>query len=448
MTPPTRHLDLSRRQFLAAASLAAGTAVLAGCAPGATPGSGPQTLQFWHLLSGGDGVTMSQLLQNANDAQSAYRIRPTVLAWGTPYYTKLAMAGAGGRAPDVAVMHATRTVGWAPGGLLDPWDLDRLAELGVDASTFPAPIWEKGFVGEDMYSIALDAHPFVAMFNTDICDAAGVLDSDGRLAETASPEEFVEQLRAIGSQAGGHALSYGYLGDGAQMWRLFYTLYSQHGAPIELPAGGPAVIDKDAAVESLSFVRTLLDGEIAATQADYGTAVAEFATGQSGMLFTGVWELRTMQNAKLPFDATMIPTLYGTPAVYADSHSFVLPHQTNADPVRRDLTYRFVADMLKGSFGWAEAGHVPAFLPVTESSEYDDLLPQAHYAEAAKHVVYDPTAWFTGSGSNFQGEFGAAVQGVLLNGDDPAAAIDRFERRVNTFLRQPNPADPEGTFES
>jgi multiple sugar transport system substrate-binding protein len=445
MTPP---LNLSRREFLAFSSLAAGAALVAGCAPGTPGGSNAQTLQFWHLLSGGDGVTMSALLDGVNSAQDAYRIRPTVLAWGTPYYTKLAMAGAGGRAPDVAVMHATRVPGWAPGGLLDSWDLDRLAELGVDASTFPAPIWEKGFVGDKLFSVALDAHPFVLMFNTDVCDAAGVLDSDGRLQATNSPEEFLDQLRTVAGTAEGHALSYGYLGDGAQMWRLFYGLYAQHGLAMELPIGGKAVIDKDAAVEVLTFMQTLLDGEIAAAQNDYGSAIAEFATGESGMLMTGVWELRTMQNAGIPFDATMIPTLYGTPAVYADSHSFVLPHQTNADETKRDLAYQFVSDMLHGSFGWAEAGHIPAFLPVTTSPEYADLVPQAHYAEAAEHVVYDPTAWFTGSGSNFQGEFGAAVQGVLLSCDDPAAAVDRFEARVNALLAQPNPADPEGTSKS
>ncbi|MCS3843101.1 extracellular solute-binding protein [Microbacterium sp. AK031] len=443
MTPP---LDLSRRQFLTASSLAAGAALLAGCAPGPAISDNAQTLQFWHLLSGGDGVTMSSLLDGVNGAQDAYRIRPTVLAWGTPYYTKLAMAGAGGRAPDVAIMHATRVNGWAPGGLLDDWDLGRLAELGVDQSTFPAPIWDKGFVGDRLFSVALDAHPFVLMFNTDVCDAAGVLDTQGRLRETTSPEEFLDQLRTVSGTAEGHALSYGYLGDGAQMWRLFYGLYAQHGLAMELPVGGKAVIDKDAAVESLVFMQTLLDGEIAAAQNDYGSAVAEFATGKSGMFMTGVWELRTMQNAGIPFDATMIPTLYGTPAVYADSHSFVLPHQMNADETKRELTYQFVADMLKGSFGWAEAGHIPAFLPVTESPEYADLVPQANYAEAAEHVVYDPAAWFTGSGSSVQEDFGAAVQGVLLSGDDPAAAVDRFEARVNTMLSQPNPADPEGTW--
>lgn len=443
MTPP---LNLSRRQFLTAASLTAGAALLTGCAPGTASASTTQTLQFWHLLSGGDGVTMSQLLDKVNKSQTAYRIRPTVLAWGTPYYTKLAMAGAGGRAPDVAIMHATRVPGWAPGGLLDSWDLDRLAELGVDESTFPEPIWKKGIVGGKRFSVALDAHPFVLMYNTDICGAADQLDSDGRLKKTSSPEEFLDQLKAVGAVAKGHALSYGYLGDGAQMWRLFYGLYAQHGLAIELPTGGRMGIDKDAAVETLTFMKTLLDGKIAAAQNDYGTAVAEFATGKSGMLMTGVWELRTMQNAKLPFDATMIPTLYGTPAAYADSHSFVLPHQAHADEKRRALTYQFVADMLKGSFGWAEAGHIPAYLPVTTSPKYAKLLPQAHYADAADHVVYDPEAWFTGSGSNFQGEFGAAVQNVLLSGDDPGAAIDRFERRVNTLLRQPNPADPEGKW--
>ena len=234
MTPP---LDLSRRQFLTAASLTAGAALLAGCAPGTASGSATQTLQFWHLLSGGDGVTMSQLLDGVNKAQSAYRIRPTVLAWGTPYYTKLAMAGAGGRAPDVAIMHATRVPGWAPGGLLDDWDLDRLAELGVDESTFPEPIWKKGIVGGKRFSIALDAHPFVLMYNTDICDAAGELDSDGQLKKTSSPEEFLDQLRAVGGSAKGHALSYGYLGDGAQMWRLFYGLYVPHGLAVELALG-------------------------------------------------------------------------------------------------------------------------------------------------------------------------------------------------------------------
>ncbi|WP_109211690.1 MULTISPECIES: extracellular solute-binding protein [Microbacterium] len=441
----TGSAEFSRRRFLSGATALAGTALLAACAPGARA-SDVRTLQFWHLLSGGDGVTMSGLIDTANAAQNAYYVRPTVLSWGTPYYTKLAMAATGGRAPDLAIMHATRVAGYAPGGLLDPWDVDRLAELGVEESTFPAAIWDKGFQRDELYSVALDAHPFVLMYNTDICGRAGALDSDGQLMRPESPEEFLELCRAVTAESDGHGLSYGYLGDGAQMWRLFYTLYTQHGLEIELPDGGEADMDEDAAVESLSFMQQLLDDEIAAREADYATAVAEFATGRSGMFLTGVWELRTMQGQDLPFDAMTIPTLYGTPAVYADSHSFTLPHQSAPDPEARDLTYQFVADLLKGSLGWAEAGHIPAYLPVTESPEYAELMPQAHYADAAQDVRYDPAAWFTGSGSQFQVDFGGAVQNVLLGGADPAEAITRFRSRMNQQLSLPNPADPEGTW--
>lgn len=434
----------TRRQFLGFATALAGTAALAACSPGAVSGSGARTLEFWHLLSGADGVTMSGLIDTANAAQNAYRVRPTVLSWGEPYYTKLAMAAAGGRAPDVSIMHASRVAGYAPGGLLDTWDADRLAELGVDESTFPTAIWEKGFIGDRLYSVALDAHPFVLMYNTEICERAGVLDSDGRLLPVSSPEEFLELGRAVAAESEGHGLSYGYLGDGAQMWRLFYTLYTQHGLEIELPEGGTAEMDDDAALESLTFMQQLLDGEIAARENDYQSAIAEFATGRSGLFLTGVWELRSMQQQDLPLDATIIPTLFGTPSVYADSHAFTLPHQSAPDPQTRDLVYRFVADLLKGSFDWAGAGHIPAYLPVTEAPDYADLLPQAHYAEAAEYVRYDPPAWFTGSGSRFQAEFGSAVQGVLLRGDDPSAAVTRFRSRLDAQLRTPNPANPDG----
>lgn len=141
MTPP---LDLSRRQLFAAAGLTAGAAFLAGCAPAATSGS-TQTLQFWHLLSGGDGVIMSSLLDGVNNSQSAYRIRPTVLAWGT-------RTTPSSRWPAPADERLTsrsctpRACSDGRGGLLDAWDLDRLAALGVDESTFAAPIWQKGEV--------------------------------------------------------------------------------------------------------------------------------------------------------------------------------------------------------------------------------------------------------------------------------------------------------------
>ncbi len=74
-----------------------------------------------------------------------------------------------------------------------------------------------------------------------------------------------------------------------------------------------------------------------------------------------------------------------------------------------------------------------------QSPDYQNLIPQAHYAPAAEILNYDPEAWFTGSGSDFQNYFLETVQGVYLNGSDPADGFNAFVRRVNVQLDKPNP---------
>ncbi len=432
---------LSRRSVLLGGAAAVGGAALlpslTGCATAGSAGSYP--LKFWHLLSGGDGIVMAGLVDAANESNPEFYAAQTVLAWGTPYYTKLAMASVGGRAPDVAIMHASRLPGYAPGGLLDPWDTELLAEFGVTEEDFPPRVWEKGIIDGKLYSVALDAHPFILMYNTDIAEQAGALGPDGQLVEITSPEQFLEVARAMQAVTGKHGLSYGYLGDGAQMWRLFYTFYKQLGADMVLENGKEAQVDEEAAVTALTFIQQLLDGTIATSSGDYATAVAEFVNGESGMFFTGVWELPTAQNAGFAFDAQPIPTLFGTPAAYADSHAFVLPHQADPDENKRREVYRFVSELFKGSIDWAGAGHIPGYLPVVQSDEYADLMPQAHYAAAAEVLNYDPAAWFTGSGSDFQTYFAENVQGVFLDGSDPVEGIRGFVRRLNVLLAKPNP---------
>ncbi|WP_285251012.1 extracellular solute-binding protein [Pseudarthrobacter sp. fls2-241-R2A-168] len=433
--------QLSRRQLLTGTAafgslLAAGA--LTGCG-GNAQAAGVRDIGFWHLLSGGDGIKMQAMINGANQANPGFKVNPTVLAWGPPYYTKLAMASAGGRPPEVAIMHASRVPGYAPGGLIDPWDLSLLAEHGVSAADFAPRIWEKSQQDGKVFSIALDSHPFVMFYNTDVASKAGVLAGNGQLEDVASPQEFMDLAREMQKVTKAHGLSFGYLGSGSQMWRLFYTLYKQHGADITLTPGQPMKVDRDAAIESLEFMASLFDDTIAAKSGDISTGIAEFARGDSGMLFSGVWELPTLKKAGLPVDAATIPTLYGTPAAYADSHSFVLPRQLNVDEAKRRDVYKFVSDVLKGSLSWAEAGHIPAYQPVVQSQAYKDLTPQVHYANAADVIAYDPESWFSGSGSDWQTYFAENVQNVLLGRDKAAAGWDAFEERTNHLLSMPNP---------
>jgi multiple sugar transport system substrate-binding protein len=440
-----RAAGLSRRNVLVGGAALLGTAFaatgLAGCATGATTASGAtvEQLTFWHLLSGGDGVKMSALVDQANEKDPEFHATQTVLAWGTPYYTKLAMASAGGRAPDVAIMHASRVPGYAPGGLLDPWDVEKLASYGLREQDFAPAVWKAGFSGDQLYSVALDSHPFILVYNTDIAAQAGALGPDGQLVDITSPEQFLEVARAMQAVTGKHGASWGYLNDGAQLWRMFYTFYKQQGADMVLREGGTVEYDEAAAVTALEFMQQLTDGTVMAEASDIQSGIAEFVSGESGMLFTGVWEVPSAEASGIPYDASMIPTLFGTPAVYADSHAFVLPRQSTVDEAKREDVYRMVSTILKDSISWAEAGHIPAYGPVVDSSEYGALVPQSHYAEAAEYLDYDPPAWFTGSGSDFQTYFLDSIQSVILAKDDAAAGMKRFVERVDTQLGRPAP---------
>src|SRR5690625_4399874 len=133
--------DLSRRALLTSTGLLGGAAALglSGCS-GSALGSTGITIDFWHLLTGPDGQILTTMLDEFIQQNPDLTVNQTVLAWGAPYYTKLAMASVGGRAPDTAIMHVARLPGYAPGGLLDSWDLDLFAELGVSEELFPPKV--------------------------------------------------------------------------------------------------------------------------------------------------------------------------------------------------------------------------------------------------------------------------------------------------------------------
>src|SRR5699024_10037301 len=111
-------------------------------------------------------------------------------------------------------------------------------------------------------AIALDSHPFVLYYNTEIAEAAGVLGSDGLLMPTDSPEDFRALALELGGQApSGYGLSFGYLGDGSNQWRMFSTYYTQMGGTIELPINGKMVYQEEIAIAAIEWILSLIDGE-------------------------------------------------------------------------------------------------------------------------------------------------------------------------------------------
>lgn len=429
---------MTRRRLLATGAAALGAGMLGSCTTGPTGGQVP--VQLWHLFTGGDGGVFQGMIDLVQQENPQVHIDPVVLTWGGPYYTKLTMASVGGRAPDLAVMHLTRIFGYAPGGLLDPWNVDRLAEHGVTQDQFLPELWDRSFVDGHMYALPLDFHAFVQFYNKEICSEAGVLDEGGLLTGIDSPESYLDVAGRVKEITGQQGVSYGYTSDGAQMARMFWGYYHQTGAEVVLRPGERAIFDLDAAVEVIQFVQSWVDDEISVRNQDYGSSVASFSAGRSGMNWNGNWEVQSFLNAGLDLGAIPAPQVFGQPGSFGDCHVFVLPHQATVDEVQRDAAYAVAAGMLKNSLAWTDGGHIPAYAEVLTSPEYLAKHPQADYAAAIENPVFEPQAWFTGSGSSFQGELGVPLQDAWLNSVDAGQTARSMESLLNAMLQTQPPA--------
>src|SRR3712207_383666 len=155
---------LSRRQFLAAGGGLSVSAALSACAsPIATSFTGgqPRTADviFWHLFGGGDGENMATMLETFRES-SGLSVESSLLSWGNPFYTKLALSTSSGRPPDVTVAHLSRVPLLAQAGLLTPV-ADQFAAAGITEDNFTPAAWEKATVDGTTYAVPLDTHPFV-----------------------------------------------------------------------------------------------------------------------------------------------------------------------------------------------------------------------------------------------------------------------------------------------
>src|SRR5947209_12470908 len=150
---------ISRRKFLVNTALATvGGLVTASCAqyPSGAASSGP--IRFWNLFSGGDGLRMNEMESNFARRLPDITVNSVTLTWGAPYYTKLAMAAVGGQPPDVAIMHLSRMLGYAPAGLLMPLDEAQLAQYGITSDNYLPKIWDSAHYNGKLYALPLDTH--------------------------------------------------------------------------------------------------------------------------------------------------------------------------------------------------------------------------------------------------------------------------------------------------
>jgi multiple sugar transport system substrate-binding protein len=427
---------LTRRQVLVGGAVL-GAAALGVASTGSPFAGGQQTVSFWHLFGGGDGERLTGILADMAAENPGSDVRELILPWGNPYYTKLALAAVGGSPPDVAVVHATRLPSFAPAGLLEELTPEMLARHDLDADRFLEEPWKSGQSGGRQYAIPLDTHPFVLYYNTELADKAGLL-KGGKLPGLDGPDGLLDACKAVKEETGKTGLVFETRG--VTPWRIFLTLYSQLGGPPVITEGGSKIgMDDATAVRALEWMAEPQKRGVGGPDGDYQGSVAFFANGTAAFALNGEWEVTTYQAMKMKFGMRTVPTIFDRPANQADAHTFVIPRNPGRSPERLDAALEFIGNLVRKGLDWAKGGHVPAYREVFESEEYRKLSPQSDYAEAAERVVFDPLAWYSGSGSNLEANAGSAFKPVITGAQRPEQGLRTFRDYLERVSKTERP---------
>jgi len=450
-TPRPRRADGVSRRSLVRGGLAAGglglAAATAGCGSPLAAGLvgsqlNPGTVTFWNLFGGGDGARLQLMLDEYRKQQgSASSLQAATFAWGNPYYTKVSLATLGNKPPDVAVAHLTRASNLAAAGLLEPITEDVLALAGLSPSDFNQRSWEASQFEGQSYAIPIDTHPWVLFYNVDVCQQAGLIGEDGKLVPIVGLEAWEAALAAAKEVTGRYGAATATVADDSNCWRFVNTVYSQRegNTPFIDDEGQAVTLDDALVADTLTTMRKWIEDGLMPAVVDTPGAETLLAQGDAAFFMNGEWEITTLQSIEgLNFGMVPFPQLYEMPAAHADSHAFILPVM-DRDPDQLQRAMGFVKSLLDQSLTWAEGGHVPTYLPTFESPEYAALQPQSDYAEAAGYAAYDPAAWYSGSGSNFEtvtgAEIGLSQQGLTT----PEAAVASMRSQLETYATTANP---------
>ncbi|WP_417824764.1 ABC transporter substrate-binding protein [Thalassospira lucentensis] len=385
-------------------------------------------ITWWDFLAGGDGVRMKALIKEFNETHPDIQINATTLEWGTPFYTKVQTATAVDQQPDIMTYHLSRFPLAVPQGVLRPITDDELSEAGLSADDYFESSFDAAKVDDKLYGIPFDIHSIVLYYNKDALAKAGLLGDDGKPKGLEGLENFNAALAKLKESGSEIPLSL-HTDEGGSMWRVFYTLLSQQGGKF---MDGDEILPGDEGLKALKAMTNWVSSGYSPELISYEASIALFTSGRAAMHINGVWEVPTMKDLAASGDlgfewgAVQIPVLMGKPATWADSHAFAIPNseENPVSPEKVKAVLEIIAWLNDHSLAWAEAGHIPAYKPVAQSTEFKEMEPNATYSSLADTAVFDPQSPIAG----VAGPIYEATQNFIvpaLNGQlDPEEALE------------------------
>lgn len=397
-------------------------------------------LEWWDFLAGGDGIRMKALIDRFNEEHPDIKITGTTSEWGLPFYTKVRTSVAVGQGPDIMTYHLSRLPIALEEGVLSPITDADLETAGLSRDDFISSAIEAAQDDDgQLMAVPFDVHAIVAYYNRTALEGTDWLDEDGMLTGLNSIEDLTEMLNWAKENGFSDPLSFQTEGGGGT-WRMFYTLLRQQDGELITDGEVLAGDNLDKAVRAIEILRDWRSEGLIPEQAAYPASVALFSGGRAVLHINGVWEVPTFKDAEeagtLGFEwfANEVPQLLDRPATWADSHALAIPNDANMTAEEREAALTAIGWMQRNSLAWADAGHIPAYNATVESTEYQELQPNATYASLAENAEFDPRSPIAGVASPLYDAINNLVAPAVHGFLEPQDAAEQMKQDLQSLL--------------
>jgi multiple sugar transport system substrate-binding protein len=450
-----KHGELSRRQFLNYAvamglSVTAARWALYGASVSAQETPTPEPTQtpiaatvnesasvkisYWTILSGPDGDEMSALVQKFGEENPDIGVES--LQGLLDFVPKMQAAAISGTAPDVALVRNHYIGAFASKGVLSPVTNDEMGAHGINSADFDPTVWGFTTYEDQQYTIPLDIHCFAMLYNKKLLGDAGVempttLDELKAVAQatTKADQQICGYQNWIVNNANNAE---------AFPW-LWFMFQNQFGGQFLSEDGSEAAFNTPEGVAALTWMKEM-------EEAGNPQHLPYFDLQRNGQVATwpdGPWIITAMFNpdqapASADLDAAPFPQKDpNAPAVWAQSHQFSFPTQSDDSAERREAALKFVQWMTEHSADWSKAGQIPAHNGAREAviANTDDVYLQklkAGWIPELAYAKFMPTDIPTML--EFLPRIGNHVVGAVTGLTNVEDALNSAEQEVNDII--------------
>ncbi|VGO13087.1 hypothetical protein PDESU_01641 [Pontiella desulfatans] len=347
-----------------------------------TSEKGQVLIRFWNGFTGPDGRSIIKLAETFNKQNPDVKVLVQRMDWGT-YYNKLFVAGLGGRAPEVFILHATMVPRFKEAGFLSPLETDPALADDIDER-----VWSSVFHDGRQWAVPLDILPMGMFCNRTLFREAGLTNQLGEVLIPTNRKEVLDAMRRLTKDTDGdgktdqwgHVISWVRLN-----WQ---SIVAQMDGKLVSADGKTCTVDAPENVAAMQFFIDLVEKEKVCPKPEGFDSWVGFLQGKVGIVFEGIWMLPELQKSDLDFQGAAFPTLGKHPGVWGDSHVMCLAAQIPAR--EKEAALRFMIFLSDNSLEWAKNGPIPVRKSIRATPEFQAMETQSAFAERIPDLEYSP----------------------------------------------------------